>query len=522
MDDMIGRTLGQYQLLGILTTDALGAVYEALDSNSQAPREVRVLSSAVVDAPGGVERLADYIRIATALPPLLHVSRLLDAGEAEGRRYLVADSFGGQSLAQLMDRVGSFAPRHMATVLAQMAEGLDALHAQGVLHGDVRPENVVVNPEGRVMLRNVGLARALRNPEEPEPITAYTSPEVLAGGPGAYGPAAEVYALGQTVYATLAGQAAFDGDADTLRQQALAGQAAPLTGPAEAVDAAVRRALQPTPEARWPTAGAFAAAFQAALTPAAAPPPEQVALAAAVAAAAPEPPPAAAPEPPPAAAPPPELPPTPTPAPAPGGGPMWLWILLALALVLAVAWLVNRQDTGPDDGAAPTTTPVVVPSPTPGGAAIVAPEGTATRSAGPTATRPAAAATSSTAAAATSSTAAAATSSTAAAATRTLVAETPTTEATTETTATLAVGPQVTFIADRETVTADEPCVTLIWQVEGAEVVYLSSQGQPELEVDANGDLDDCLEEGQVKTFTLRAVAADGATTTQQVIVSWP
>ena len=501
MDDMIGRALGQYELRSVLSTDDLGTVYEALDSASQASRVIRVLPSAVVDAPGGVERLADYIRLAMALPPLPHVPRLLDAGEAEGLRYLVNDSLGGQGLAQLMDRVGSFAPRHVATVLAQAAAGLDALHEQGVLHGDVRPENIVVNPEGQVMLRNVGLARALRDPAEPDPVTPYTSPEVLAGGPGAYGPAADIYALGQTVYATLAGKAAFEGNADALRQQALAGAAPFLTGVAETVDAQVRRALDPAPEARWPTAGAFAAAFQAALTPAASPPPEQVALAAAVVAATPEtePPVSSPPAPPPTAA-------SPTPEPAPSGGPMWLWILLALALLMAVAWLVGQSDLVTDSKAAPTTTPVVVPSHTPGGAAIAAPEGTATSTARLTSTRPEPAATASPTPAATGTLSAAATA----------------TEAAADATVTLAAGPQVTLLADRETVTADEPCVTLTWQVEGAEVAYLSSQGQPELAVDASGEIEDCLQEGQTKTFTLRALDADGATTTEQVTVSWP
>ena len=279
MDDLIGSALGQYQLLGVLATDALGTVYEALDSAGQAPCVVRVLPSVVVDAPGGAERLTDYIRLATALPPLPNVARLLAAGEAEGFRYLVFDSFGGQTLAQLMDRVGAFAPRHVATVLAQAAEGLDALHGQGVLHGDVRPENIVVDPEGKVMLRNVGLARALQDPAQPDPITPYTSPEVVAGGPGAYGPTAEVYALGQTVYAALAGKIAFEGDADTLRQQALAGQVPPLTGAAEPVAGVVQRAVALTPEDRWPAAGAFALAFQRALMPLAppVPPPEPVA-----------------------------------------------------------------------------------------------------------------------------------------------------------------------------------------------------------------------------------------------------
>ncbi len=184
-------------------------------------------------------------------------------GEGSGT-VLVLDLATGGSLAGLLTRRGRLDASEVVTLAAPIAQALAAAHAQGLVHGDVTPANVLFNEEGMPLLADLGLARCADDPAAVEGTAEYVAPEVAAGGQPS--PASDVWALGALTHHALAGCAPHDGpDVAGVLAASAAGARAPLgllapTLPRPLVEA-VERALAADPAAR-PTAGELAAAVR--------------------------------------------------------------------------------------------------------------------------------------------------------------------------------------------------------------------------------------------------------------------
>jgi len=143
---------------------------------------------------------------------------VLESGEAGGRCYLAVRLVEGRSLAE---RIGERPPlelREVARIAVHVGRALDSLHAAGLVHRDVKPENVMLAPEG-ALLTDFGLARGagytiLTRPGEVMGTLDYLAPELVLGQPAS--PASDLYALGCLVYECVAGKAPF-ADTDVLR-----------------------------------------------------------------------------------------------------------------------------------------------------------------------------------------------------------------------------------------------------------------------------------------------------------------
>ncbi|MBA2496955.1 MAG: serine/threonine protein kinase, partial [Acidimicrobiia bacterium] len=133
---------------------------------------------------------------------------------AEGRPYLVMPFVPGGSLGDLLRRDGSLAPELVAAMGAKLAGALASTHAAGVLHRDVKPDNVLISPYGEPQLTDFGIARladATTTAWQSVALTVhYAAPEVLGGEPAS--PASDVYALGATLHACLTGTPPFKGE----------------------------------------------------------------------------------------------------------------------------------------------------------------------------------------------------------------------------------------------------------------------------------------------------------------------
>ena len=262
--------IDHYELLGELARGGMGVVYRALDTGLR--REV-ALKLLPVDRPLEEEELLRFRHEAQAMARVRHrnLVNVHSAGSLEGRPYLVMDLVQGESLGQRLERGERLAPRRAAEVTARLARALAAAHAQGVIHRDVKPGNVVLDPSGEPVLIDFGLARdltrqtRLTEPGEVLGTPAYMAPELALGDHDAVGPTTDIYALGATLYHLLAGAPPFKGRnmMDTV-ELILRGTPQPLSA---AIDPGLRgivlRCLEKDPRRRFPDAAALAGAREA-------------------------------------------------------------------------------------------------------------------------------------------------------------------------------------------------------------------------------------------------------------------
>lgn len=220
---MIGARLGPWRLVAPIGTGGMGAVYRAVaEAGASVPEgaavAVKVVHPQLADDPGHVSR---FLREAELGRLIVHENlvRTLGAGEAEhdGRkvRYLVMDLVEGRTLRRLLEDLGRLPEALLREVAAQACRALSAVHTAGVVHRDVKPENVVLTPDHRVKLMDLGVARvleggaALTRTGSIAGSLLYVAPEQVRGDE--LGPAADLYALGMTLYELAVGRHPFAG-----------------------------------------------------------------------------------------------------------------------------------------------------------------------------------------------------------------------------------------------------------------------------------------------------------------------
>lgn len=200
---------GRYRLLEMLGAGDMGVVWRATDQllgRAVALKRVDTAGLDVAAAGQARRRLLREARIGAAVdhPRLL---RVLDVLVDTDEPWLVLEHVDARSWATLQQRYGPMWPVGAARVAAQVAEGLAALHAAGIVHGDVTAENILVGRDASVRLADFGICRAIGDAAGPMAATTggrdHRAPEVRAGA--APGPAADLYALGATVHEAVVG-----------------------------------------------------------------------------------------------------------------------------------------------------------------------------------------------------------------------------------------------------------------------------------------------------------------------------
>lgn len=252
--DMIA---GRYRLVSQIGRGSMGVVWQVHDERLDRTVALKqlVLDETVDDeaAEQAVQRAIREGRVAARLRHP-HAITVHDVIEYEGKPCLVLEYLPSKSLAALLAEQGTMVPQHVAAIGAQVASALAAAHAEGIVHRDVTPGNVLIAPDGTAKIADFGISRALGEGTVTgggfiAGTPAFLAPEVAAGGEAVF--ASDVFALGATMYAAVEGQPPFGRDENpyAMLQRAARGQVTPprLAGPLTNL---LNRMLQAEPAAR--------------------------------------------------------------------------------------------------------------------------------------------------------------------------------------------------------------------------------------------------------------------------------
>ena len=273
-DPLVGRLLDRrYRLTGLLARGGMATVYRALDERLERPVAVKVMHRGLADDPDFVARFTREARSAARLSAP-EVVAVYDQGRDEqtGAAYLVMEHVEGRDLRALLRDRGVLSPARALSLLEPVLRALAAAHRAGIVHRDVKPENVLLGDDGRVKVADFGLARAVQTSELTSTTglligtVAYLAPEQIERGTA--DARTDVYAAGVVLWEALTGAPPYA--ADTPMQVAYRhvheDVPAPSTvvgGIPPALDDLVVRATRRDPGLRPPDAGAFLAEVRA-------------------------------------------------------------------------------------------------------------------------------------------------------------------------------------------------------------------------------------------------------------------
>lgn len=252
--------VGRYEIVSCIGVGGMGAVYRARDTRLEREVALKFLSTHAQAPHGAAEQLLIEARTAASLEHV-NVCTVHEIGETEdGRPFIAMALYDGETLRERLRR-GPLPAGQAADVARQIARGLGAAHARGIVHRDVKPGNVMLTPDGTVKLLDFGLAQvtdpgATRLGATPGTL-AYMSPEQLRGD--AVGAASDLWSLGVVLFEMLVGEHPFSGDSEGAVRQAILGeQPVPLfkarPDAPEALQRIVSRLLQKEAAERYSSA----------------------------------------------------------------------------------------------------------------------------------------------------------------------------------------------------------------------------------------------------------------------------
>src|SRR5690242_18940205 len=277
---------GRYELEELVGSGGMSDVFRARDNQLDRRVAIKILHGRYAGDPEYLERFRTEARSVARLSHP-NIVTVIDRGDDDGRQYIVFEHVDGENLKELVVRTGRLPVRRAVELALAVADGLSFAHDHGLVHRDVKPQNVLVSREGEVKVTDFGIARSLHMEHGVTQTGTvlgtgeYLAPEQASGKP--VSPATDVYSLGVVLRELLADDVPFDGENVVAVALCHVNEPPPPLRERQPdvsprLDAAVQRALAKDPARRFPSMNAFAKELRACLAEAEgeqAPPPPQ-------------------------------------------------------------------------------------------------------------------------------------------------------------------------------------------------------------------------------------------------------
>lgn len=273
--DMASALEGRFQILKELGRGGMGVVFQAYDKELKEQVAIKMLSPLLKQEPEALERLK---REVSAARKITHpnIIRIHDLSESKGLHFVSMEFFAGKNLKEYAREHGTLSTMEAAQIAFQILDGVEAAHAQGIIHRDLKSQNILINANGHLKIIDFGLARTsyvdgmtatgliLGTPE-------YMAPEQVAGKKA--DERSDIYSIGIILYELFAGQVPFKGEtAIGVGFQQLKDAPKPPrelnSQISEAVEKVILRALEKSPAKRFATVGELRQNLQHAIGPA--------------------------------------------------------------------------------------------------------------------------------------------------------------------------------------------------------------------------------------------------------------
>lgn len=271
MTSLIGRRLGRYEIHAELGRGGMARVYRAVDTLLQRPVALKVLAAQLSLDPEFIRR---FEREATTAANLHHpaIVTIYDVGEQDGLYYIAMEYISGRSLHAVLEERTTLGLGYAVSLLDPVARALDYAHAQGAVHRDIKPHNILIARDGRVLLTDFGIAQTPDSDGE-----RLTRTGIFMGTPEYISPEqaearrvdgrSDLYGLGVVAYEVITGRVPFSGSTPQL---IVAHAQLPPPPPSSVLahlpgelDEVLARALAKQPERRYPTGLALVDALRA-------------------------------------------------------------------------------------------------------------------------------------------------------------------------------------------------------------------------------------------------------------------
>ena len=205
---------GRYEILEMLGEGGMGAVYKARDRELTRSVALKVIRPDLVRNPAIVERFKQELRLSHQVTHK-NVIRIYDLGEGEGVKFITMEYIEGKDLRALIREKKKFTPEETVNVIQQVCQALDAAHSAGVIHRDLKPQNIMQDGSGRIVVMDFGLARTLHGDGMTQTgalvgTMEYMSPEQALGKD--LDQRSDIFALGLILFELLTGKTPFQAD----------------------------------------------------------------------------------------------------------------------------------------------------------------------------------------------------------------------------------------------------------------------------------------------------------------------
>src|ERR1017187_10622762 len=233
---------GRYEILGVLGQGGMGAVYKARDRELDRLIALKVIRPELATDPAILQRFKQELILARNITHK-NVVRIYDLGEADGIRFISMEYVDGEDLRTMLRRHGKLSSQEAIAVVEQVCRALDCAHSEGVIHRDLKPQNIMRDKNGRIVVMDFGLARSLGDSGLTQTgalvgTLEYMSPEQAMGS--TLDQRSDIFSVGLIFFELLTGKAPFQADTAIA---SLMKRTREEARPASDVDASVPKSL---------------------------------------------------------------------------------------------------------------------------------------------------------------------------------------------------------------------------------------------------------------------------------------